>query len=101
MKYGLIGKFTAHPGRRDELVAMLLRAAEALQSDPTCLQYVVGTTAEPDAIWVTEVWTSKEAHDASLEPEETRALIQQAMPLVASMSDQTQLDVVGGKGVQD
>ena len=99
MRYGLVGKFTAQPGRRDELVAILLQAAEALGSNEDCLHYLVNTTEETDAIWVTEVWTDKAAHDASLEPAEVRALITQAMPLIASMSDRLEMQVVGGKGL--
>lgn len=99
MSYGLFGKFTAQPGQRDELVALLLRAAELLEADPGCLHYAVGTSDEPDAVWVSEVWTDQAAHDASLEPEEIRSLVQQARPLIAGMSDRTELVVHGGKGL--
>jgi quinol monooxygenase YgiN len=101
MTYGLFGKFAAQPGRRDELVAILRQAADALQGDPGCLHYVVATSDEPDAIWVWEAWTDKVAHDASLEPPEVRELITNAMPLIAAVSDQTELAVVGGKGLPE
>ncbi|WP_345036633.1 putative quinol monooxygenase [Georgenia daeguensis] len=101
MTYGLFGKFTAQVGRRDELVAMLRRAADALGDDPGCLHYVVATSDEPDAIWVWEAWTDKAAHDASLEPPEVRELITSAMPLIAAISDQKELAVVGGKGLPE
>lgn len=97
--FGLIGKFTAQPGKRDDLVAILVQAADELRANAGCIQYVVGTTDEPDAIWVSEVWTDKAAHAASLEPAAVRALIARAMPLIAAISDQTELQVVGGKGV--
>lgn len=100
MTYGLFGKFSAQPGKRDDLVGYLLRAAELLERNPECLHYVVSTSDEPDAVWVSEVWTGKAAHDASLEPEDIRALIQEARPLIAGMSDQTELRVRGGKGVR-
>ena len=101
MTYGRLGKFTAQPGRRDELVAVLWQAADALNGDPGCLHYVVATSDEPDAIWVWEAWTDKAAHDASLEPPEVQELITSAMPLIAAMSDQTELAVVGGKGLPE
>jgi quinol monooxygenase YgiN len=101
MAYGLFGGFTAQPGRRDELVTILQQAADALDRDPGCLHYVVGTSAEPEAIWVWEAWTDKAAHDASLEPPEVRELITTAMPLIAGMSGQTELEVVGGKGLPE
>lgn len=99
MRYGLVGKFTAQPGKRDELVAILLRAAESLESNEDCIHYLISSTEEADTIWVTETWTDKAAHDASLEPPDVRALIAQAMPLIASISDQLELQVIGGKGL--
>jgi len=98
MAYGLFGKFSAQPGRRDELVGYLLRAAQLLERDPTCVQYVVSTSEEPDAVWVSEIWTDRAAHEASLEPPDVRALIQEARPLIAGMSDRVELTVHGGKG---
>ncbi len=81
------------------MVELLLHAAESARSDSGYLHYLVSTSEEPDAIWVTEVWTTKAAHDASLETEDTKALIGQALPLIAAISDQTELSVVGGKGL--
>lgn len=97
--YGLTGKFIAHPGKRDELVNILLRAAEMLGSNKDCLHYIIGTTEEPNDIWVMETWTNKAAHDASLNPEDIKALIRQAMPLIAASADQTETQVLGGKGL--
>jgi quinol monooxygenase YgiN len=97
--FGLIGKFTAQPGKRDDLVAILVQAAADLRANPACIAYIVGTSDEPDAIWVSEVWTDKAAHAASLDPPEVRALIERAMPLIAGISDQTELRIVGGKGI--
>jgi quinol monooxygenase YgiN len=62
--------------------------------------YVISTSDEPEAVWVSEVWTEADAHDASLSRPEIRGLIERVRPLVAGMSDQTQLHVHGGKGVE-
>ena len=99
MTFGLIGKFTAHAGQRDVLVRVLLEAAVLLQRNPDCLHYVVSTSDEPDAVWVSEVWTDREAHAASLAPEDVRSLIEEARPLIAGISDRTELSIQGGKGV--
>lgn len=99
MAYGMFGKFSAQPGRRDDLVDHLLQAAALLERNPDCIHYVVSTSDEPDAVWVSEIWTDESAHDASLEPQDIRALIQQARPLIAGVSDRTQLTVQGGKGL--
>jgi len=97
--YGLSGKFVANPGKRDELVAILLQAADILRSNKGCIHYLISTTEEPNDIWVTETWTDKAAHDASLDPEDIKALIRQAIPLIAGSANQTELQVVGGKGL--
>ena len=99
MTYGLFGKFSTEPGRREDLVQYLLRAADLLERNPGCIQYAVSTSEEPDAVWVSEMWTDEEAHDKSLESEDIRALIQEARPLIAGLSDRTELDVRGGKGL--
>jgi quinol monooxygenase YgiN len=99
MAYGLFGGFTAQPGQRDELARQLLRAARLLERNPDCLGYVVSTSEEPDVVHVFEVWTDRQAHDASLENEEVRSLIQEARPLIAGISGQRQLAIQGGKGL--
>src|SRR5512138_1491373 len=58
--YGLIGKMTAAPGQRDALSAVLLEAIEGM---PGCLSYIVAKDAnDQNALWITEVWDSKESH---------------------------------------
>ncbi len=99
MTYGLLGKFTARPGKRDELVGCLLQAAKLLEGNDACFHYVVGTTEEPEAVWASEAWTDKAAHDASLEAEDIRQLVEKARPLIANVSDHTELTIHGGKGV--
>ncbi len=84
---------------RLELVGHLLQAAKLLEPNPACIHYVVGTSDEPEAVWILEAWTDKTAHDASLGGEDVRQLIGKARPLVAGMSDQTELTIHGGKGV--
>jgi hypothetical protein len=48
---------------------------------------------------VTELWTDRAAHATSLEPADIQSVIQGARPLIAGMSDRTELDVHGGKGL--
>lgn len=99
MSFGLLGKFSAQPGKREELVQHLLQAAALLEANPGCLHYVVSTSLDPDAVWVSEVWVDEAAHDSSLALEDIRSLIQLARPLIARMSDHTELTVRGGKGL--
>ena len=98
--YGFFGTFIARPGKRDELLALLLKAADMLELDESCLLYVMGTSeTEPDVIWSNEIWTSKTAHDAALEPATVRAVLSLAMPLLAHVGSKTEFTVVGGKGL--
>jgi quinol monooxygenase YgiN len=98
--YGLQGRFTAQPGKGDELAAVLLEAANALRRLDECILYVIGRIPDdPDAVLVYEVWDSAEAHSSSLEREETKAAIARGRPLIAGMSDRVEFEPAGGKGV--
>jgi quinol monooxygenase YgiN len=98
-KFGMYVKFTAKPGMRDALAAILLEAAAAAESVPECELYLINLSeTEPDVLWVTEVWSHAEAHAASLTREATRATIQRAMPLIDGV-EPVQLKPIGGKGL--
>jgi quinol monooxygenase YgiN len=99
-RYGLFGKLTANPGQGDALAGLLLEAASIMPGDAECELYIVNRAPdEPDAVWVYEVWTSREAHAASLTNESVRDVIQLAMPLIADMSARVELLPTGGKGL--
>ena len=96
--YGLIGKMLATPGQRDALVALML---EGTADMPGCLSYVIAKDAtNVNAIWITEVWDSKESHDASLTLPAVRALIARARPLIAGFEAGTTTEPVGGVGLR-
>lgn len=79
--YGLIGQMKAVPGKRGELVAILLEGTEAM---PGNIVYLVAEDlADPDAIWITEVWNTKTDHANSLALPGVRAAIAKARPLIA------------------
>lgn len=95
--YGLIGKITAESGRREELIEILLTGSSKM---PGCLSYIVSKDAEEgDAIWVTEVWDSKESHEASLSLPSVKEAMQKGRPLIAEFGEQTELEPVGGHGL--
>lgn len=97
--YGLIGKMTAIPGQRDALTAILL---EGLGRMPGCLSYVVAhDPADPEAIWVTEVWTDEAAHRGSLQMPGVREAIRKGMPLIATFGDAQVTTPIGGVGLAD
>ncbi len=99
-RFGMFGKFTAQAGQRDALVQHLLTAAEMMSNAPDCELYVVGKSAtEPDVIWVTEAWRSKEDHDASLTIAGVGELIAKARHLIAAIGEPIITTPVGGKGL--
>ena len=101
MRYGLHGRLTAKPGKRDEVVALLMRDVEELR-DAGCDLYMVSLAPDhPDVILVTEAWTSKEAHRASLQLPSVKAAIAEAMPLLTGEFGGEELQVVGGLGVPE
>jgi quinol monooxygenase YgiN len=98
--YGMHGRIVARPGHGDELAAILLEAAAGLGANPECLLYVVSRAADdPDSVCVTEAWTGRDAHGASLEDPGARDLIARARPIIASFEDRTELRPEGGKGL--
>ena len=95
--YGLIGKMTATPGKRDELAAILLAG---LRDMPGNLSYIVA--ADPnaaDTLWITEAWTDAEAHAASLSLPSVKAAIDKGRPLIAGMERVAETVPVGGHGL--
>lgn len=97
-KFAMYGKFKAQPGQGEELARILLEAAEQAESVAGCELYIVNASEEdPDTIWVTELWSDVEAHDASLHNEDTLAMIQRARPLIAGV-EPIKLRPLGGKG---
>jgi mannose-6-phosphate isomerase-like protein (cupin superfamily)/quinol monooxygenase YgiN len=97
-------KFTAEPGRGDELAELLLRAADALRDTAGCELYLINRAKEqPDQVWVTELWLSQEALDASLEQlrsDEGQAQVAQVMALLSPdhPPERVDLEPLGGVG---
>ena len=95
--YGLIGQMTTVDGKRDELVAILLAGVSGM---PGCLSYIVATDpADPNAIWITEVWDSKVSHDTSLKLPSVLQAIAKGRPLIAGFAPGTVTTPVGGHGL--
>jgi quinol monooxygenase YgiN len=98
--FGIQVRLTAQPGRGDELTALLIEAADGLYGMAECLLYLITRPADnDDVILITEAWTSREAHEASLQRDQARAVITQAMPLIAGALEATELRTEGGKGL--
>lgn len=95
MSFANVGTLGAVPGRRDALVAHLVSRSESL-TPAGCLLYEVGVNDEqPDTVFVVELWTSAEAHRASLDLPEVQASIAAARPLLSGEFGGFRFDVVG------
>ncbi|WP_119276669.1 putative quinol monooxygenase [Calidithermus roseus] len=95
--YGLIGKIKVLPGRRDALISILV---EGVSGMPGCLSYVVAQDpTDPDAIWITEVWDSRESHRASLSLPSVQQAIARGKPLIASFGERFETEPIGGHGL--
>ena len=95
--YGLIGKMLTVEGKRDELLDILLKATGRM---PGCHSYVVAKdVTDANAIWITEVWDTKESHDSSLSLPAVKDAIAKARPMIAGFGDSFTTNPVGGVGL--
>ena len=95
--YGLIGRIQATPGNRDVLAEILISGTAEM---PGCLSYVVARDpADPDALWVTEVWRDRASHEASLSLPSVQEAIGRGRPLIVAFTDRTETEPLGGHGL--
>ena len=91
-QYGLIGQMIAQPGQRGALAAILSEATGAM---PGNIAYLIGEdSANPDAIWIVELWDSRESHAASLGLPTVQAAIRQARTLIAGFGTRAEFKPV-------
>ena len=95
--YGLIGKISVLPVKRDALIVILI---EGLSEMPGCLSYVVAKDpTDADANWVTEVWESKSSHEASLSMASVQNAISRGKPLITGFAERFETEPIGGRGL--
>lgn len=95
--YGLIGKMLAMPGKREDLLGILLDNNETM---PGCRSYIVARDpASDDGIWITEVWDSQAQHQGSLQLPHVQAMIAKARPMIAGFGERFETDPLGGTGL--
>ena len=99
-KFSLLNKFSMQEGKTNEMVAILLEAAESIRDVADCEIYLVNVAEqEPNAVYVYEVWTDERAHQASLGLEAIQKLISRAKPIISGMERIRTFQTKGGKGV--
>ena len=91
-EYGLIGQMIAQPGQRAALIAILTEGTDRM---PGNMAYLIGEDdANPDAIWIVELWVDKEAHAASLQLPSVQAAIAKGRPLIAGFGTRAEFKPV-------
>ena len=95
MVFANVGTLGAVPGMRDALVAHLTRRSRVL-AEIGCLEYEVGTNdAEPNTVFVIELWESADAHQSSLSLPEVQASIAEVRPLLSGEFGGFRFEVAG------
>ncbi len=96
MTFANVGTLGTVPGKRDEVVALLTRRSSTL-AEIGCLLYEVGVSVDqPNTVFVMELWTSAEAHQASLLRPEVQRAIAEARPLLSGEVGGSRFDVTSG-----
>jgi quinol monooxygenase YgiN len=98
IQHGFHATMTAAAGKGDALVELLLDAPSLGNED--CLVFLVGRSAtNADLVFVTEGWSSREAHARFFAGDVAQAYIARFAPLVAGESVYVDEVPVGGKAV--
>lgn len=100
-KYLLHGKLSAKAGHQNDLAIILLDASKLVSTAKGCKLYLIGIDQnDPNAVFVTEIWDTKEDHDNSLKVEGIKELIMKAMPILDEQPKKGQeLEILGGSGI--
>lgn len=79
---GVIAHIVAKPGQRDALI----EALRPMVGMKGCIDLVVAKDPKnPDAIWLTELWESKELHDAAGAAEPFKSVMANIRPLLVGI----------------
>jgi quinol monooxygenase YgiN len=82
--FGVCGRLTAQPGRREEVIGLIGQSARACGDERGLIAYsVIAALEEPDTILLTEAWTGKAAHDTWIGSEPGRMVAQKIAALLA------------------
>lgn len=94
--YGLIGQMKTAPGKRAELAGYLREGTRDMPGNH--LYLIAEDVADPDSLWITEVWDNAEAHVASLQLPGVQQAIAKGRPLIAGFGTRIEIKPVGGLG---
>lgn len=86
MKFGMQAVLTANEGNGNKLAEIMLSASKVVSKIKGCELYLVQQSlVDENQVLITELWTNKDSHSASLENEEVLALINKSRPMISGM----------------
>eukprot|EP01080_Neovahlkampfia_damariscottae_P007177 gene7177-11489_t len=100
--YGLHGCIATQPGKTEVVLEHLLKASKVLEGAKGLHLYMVSIPeGKENMVTVTEMWDTKEDHDASLKIDGVMEIIKSCYPYLnmSEGSSKTELNVKGGVGV--
>ncbi len=95
--YAVYSGMIARESKGHIIRKLLLEVAEEMNSVDDCKAYIVGVDPKSDdALFVYEVWNTKEAHDASLQLPIYQVLRDNARPHILTVRNLPSVDFIGG-----
>jgi quinol monooxygenase YgiN len=83
--YGIVAHLNAQAGKRDAMI----EALSGLVGMKGNISFVIAKDGKnADGIFITEIWESKEAHDAALTTDQFKTAFGKAAPMMAGAPDQ-------------
>ena len=96
--YQVISQITALPGKRDQLAAILEHGSRGLAG---CIAYVIAADPDdPEALWITELWTDRASHERSLRTEQVASAVARGRPLMKGFLRRVEIDPIAGFGAR-
>jgi quinol monooxygenase YgiN len=90
--YGLISAIKAAPERQEELIAILRDNETGM---PGCRSYQIARDkADPDLIWITEIWETPQDHKASLNLPSVQNAVARARPMITGFAHRFETEPV-------
>lgn len=99
--YLLHGKLRAKKGHANQLADILLEASSLVATAKGCKLYAISKDhSDPNSVFVTEIWVTKNDHENSMGLPGVKELIMKAMPILEGQPQKGQeLDLIGGAGL--
>ena len=95
--FGLVVKFIIKEGRREDFLRIM---SEGIRDMPGCHSYILAAdAADPDGVWVTEIWDTQESHDAGIGLPHIKAATAEAKPLTVRRDLRVVTTPFGGHGL--